>query len=135
MKKLFTTRYSDRSVSFAALIMRLVFGGLMIPYGFNKLFHFAKMSATFADPFHIGHSPSLILVIFAEFFCAIFVVLGLFTRPACIPLIVTMSVVVFHVNHGNIFGKGELATLYMAGFIALLFTGPGKMSLDRLLGK
>ena len=135
MKKLFTTAYSDPGLSFAILLLRLTCGGLMVPYGFNKFTHFASKSQTFSDPLHIGHAPSLVLVIFAELFCAIFVGTGLLTRLACLPLIITMCVVVFHVHHGRITGDGEVAALFLAGFIAILFTGPGKISIDRLIGK
>lgn len=107
----------------------------MIPHGYQKLMNFAAKSSTFTDPFHIGHPVSMALVIFAEFFCAIFVVMGLFTRLACIPLIIAMTAVVFYAHHADFFGKGEHGALFLGGFIALLFTGPGKISLDRLIGK
>ena len=57
------------------------------------------------------------------------------TRLAAIPLIIAMSVAVFFSHHGRIFGDGEHAALYLAGYMALLFTGPGKISMDRLIGK
>jgi uncharacterized membrane protein YphA (DoxX/SURF4 family) len=31
-------------------------------------------------------------------------------------------------------GDGQQATLFLAGYIALLFCGPGKISFDRMLG-
>ncbi|MEO7924255.1 MAG: DoxX family protein [Chitinophagaceae bacterium] len=135
MKRLFSTKYSDRSISFSLLLLRLALGGLMIPHGYKKLMNFATKSASFTDPFHIGGPASMSLTIFAEFFCAIFIVLGLMTRLACIPLIVAMSVAVFISHQGEVFGDGEQAALYLAGFVALLFTGPGKISVDRLIGK
>lgn len=135
MKKLFSTRFSDTSASIALLVLRIGLGVMMIPHGYNKLVNFASKSATFADPFHIGSSTTLILVIFAEFFCASLLVLGLLTRFACIPLIATMSVALFHSHNGQIFGAGEKAGLYLAGFIALVLMGPGKISTDRLIGK
>lgn len=137
MKRLFSTKYSDNSLSFALLLLRITLGGLIIPYGYMKMTHFAQWSSGFTDPFHVGSTASYILVIFAEFFCGIFVVLGLMTRFATIPLIITMAVVVFYVNHGHFTGdKQEIVpTLFLAGFIALLFTGPGKISMDRLIGK
>jgi putative oxidoreductase len=47
-----------------------------------------------------------------------------------------MSVVVFYSHHGQVFlTKGELPALYLAGFLALFFTGPGKWSIDRLIWK
>ena len=135
MKKLFSTKYSDRSVSFALLLLRLSLGGLMIPHGYQKLMSFASKSSGFFDPFHIGGPASMSLTIFAEFFCAIFIVLGLMTRLACVPLITAMSVALFYAHHGEVFGDGEHAALYLLGYAALFFTGPGKISMDRLIGK
>lgn len=135
MKKLFSINYSDNGITLAALILRLALGALMIPHGFNKLMNFSSKSSTFTDPFHIGHPTSMALVIFAEFFCAVFILMGLFTRLACIPLIVAMSVALFHAHNGDFFGKGEHAALYLGGFVALLLIGPGKVSLDKLIGK
>jgi putative oxidoreductase len=97
--------------------------------------HFAQKAPRFADPFHIGSTTSLSLVVFAEFFCSAFIILGLFTRLACIPLIIAMSVALFIANKGAFFGVGEAAGLFLACFITLLFTGPGKVSLDRFIGK
>lgn len=134
MKRLFSIKYSDNGITFATLLLRLAMGGLIIPHGYSKLINFAAKSSTFTDPFHIGHATSMALVIFAEFFCGVFVVLGLFTRLACIPLIITMAVIVFLINKGN-FGEAELAALFLAGFMALLFTGAGKISIDKLIGK
>jgi putative oxidoreductase len=135
MKKLFSTRYSDTAINLGLLLFRLSLGGLMIPHGYKKLMNFAAKSSTFTDPFGIGSPFSMSMAIFAEFFCAILIVLGLLTRVACIPLIIAMGVAVFVSHDGEIFGEGEHAALYLAGFIALLFTGPGKLSLDRLVGK
>jgi len=107
----------------------------MIPHGFKKLMTFAAKSPAFSDPFHIGGPASMSLTIFAEFFCAIFILAGLMTRLACIPLIIAMSVAIFYAHHGKVFGDGQDATLFLAGYLALLFTGPGKISIDRLIGK
>ncbi|MEO7982854.1 MAG: DoxX family protein [Bacteroidota bacterium] len=135
MKKLFSTKYSNNGLSFSLLMLRLSLGGLMIPHGYQKLQSFAAKSAGFSDPFHIGGPASMSLTIFAELFCAVLIVLGLMTRLACIPLIIAMSVAVFYSHHGQIWGDGEHAALYLFGFIALLFTGPGKVSMDKLIGK
>ena len=107
----------------------------MLPHGYQKLMNFAAKSSGFADPFHIGGPASMSLTIFAEFFCAVFILIGLMTRLATIPLIVAMSVAVFVAHKGQVFGDGEHAALYLAGYITLLFTGPGKISMDKLIGK
>jgi len=135
MKKLFSTRYSDQSISISLFLLRLAVGGLMIPHGYQKLLNFGTKSAGFTDPFHIGGPASMSLVIFAEFFCAGLLLLGLATRLATIPLIITMSVALFIAHKGEIFGDGEHAAMYLAGYLILLFVGPGKISVDKMIGK
>lgn len=136
MKGLFSTRCSDSAFSFAMLVLRVGAGSLMmVNHGFDKLMHFSAKAAHFADPFGIGSTTSLAMMVFAEFFCAVFIILGLFTRLACIPLIIGMGVALFYAHSGDFFGKGEAAGLFLVCFVTLLFTGPGKASLDNFIGK
>lgn len=135
MKKLFSTKYSNQSVAISLFLLRLTLGALMIPHGYQKLVNFAAKSSGFTDPFHIGGPASMSLMIFAEFFCAVLIVLGLMTRLAAIPLVIGMSVALFHAHNGEVFGNGEKAALYLAGFLVILLMGPGKISVDRLIGK
>ncbi len=136
MKKLFSIRTSDSAFTFATFLLRVVAGSLMLMnHGLDKLMHFADKAGRFADPFGIGSTTSLALTVFAEFFCAAFIILGLFTRLAVIPLIIAMSVALFYAEKGQVFGDGESATLYLACFLAILLLGPGKASLDKFIGK
>ena len=136
MKKLFSIKYSDNAVSFASLLLRIALGIMILPHGFSKLMSFATKSGTFPDPFHIGSTASISLVIFAEVFCAVFIILGLFTRLACIPLIIDMAVAMsFATHHWQVFGDGEKEALFLAASTTLLFIGPGKISVDRFIGK
>jgi putative oxidoreductase len=135
MKKLFSIKYSDNGIALGTLVLRIALGGLVIPHGYEKLISFAARSSTFADPFHIGHPVSMALAIFAEFFCGVFILIGFFTRFACIPLIISMGAALFYVHKLDFFDSGEKATLFMLGYIALLFTGPGKISIDKFIGK
>lgn len=135
MKKLFSSNYSEGAMSFALFLLRLTMGGLVIPHGYDKLMKFSTMSKMFIDPFHIGKSTTLMLVIFAELFCGALVLMGLATRLAAAVLVISFSVAVFKAHNGQIFGVGEHAALFLGGFLTLLFTGPGRFSLDRLIGK
>ena len=136
MKKLFSTRTTESSLAFALFLLRAGFGSAMlVNHGLDKLIHFADKASRFSDPLNIGSTTSLALVVFAEFFCAAFVILGLFTRLATIPLIIAMSFALFYSNNGNFFGRGELPGLFLLAFLAILFTGPGRLSLDRFIGK
>jgi putative oxidoreductase len=134
--KIISTKYSHTAFSIALFVLRVTLGVVMLgAHGYTKLQHFSKFSASFADPFHLGSVTSLSLDIFAEFFCSCLIILGLFTRLACIPLIIAMTVALFYAHHGDVFGMGERATIFLGGFITVLLLGPGKLSVDRLIAK
>jgi putative oxidoreductase len=135
MRKLLSTKYSAGAFSAAMLILRLGLGILMMHHGYQKLIHFGDMQSKFMNFMGIGSSMSLALVVFAEFFCSLFLILGLFTRLAAIPLIIATCVMVFKAHNGDVFGDGETAALYLTGYLVLLFVGPGRVSVDSMIGK
>ena len=135
MKKLMSIQYNPLALNTSMLLLRLTLGILMMAHGYDKLIHLNEYKTTFLNFLGIGSTGSLLLVVFAEFFCALFIVIGLFTRIVAIPLIITMAVVVFQVNNLDFFGKAELGSLYLAGFLVLLMCGPGKVSVDGIAGK
>jgi putative oxidoreductase len=135
MKKLLSTKYSAGAFNTAMLLLRVSVGILMMMHGYDKLVHFAKYQNDFTNFLGIGSTMSLALVVFAEFFCSLFIILGLFTRPATIPLIITMCVVIFKINHGNVFIEYEKPPLYLICYLVLLLLGPGKVSVDSMTGK
>ncbi len=130
MKRLFTTGYSTFSINLATLILRIGLGVLMIPtYGYGKWLNFQTKQDSFYDFLGLGGSISMGLAIFSELFCSIFLILGLFTRLATIPLIITMLVVI-SVHDWNLFDKHELAPAFLTGYLAILLLGPGRYSID-----
>ncbi|MEO6818812.1 MAG: DoxX family protein [Ginsengibacter sp.] len=130
MKRIFSTKYNHNALNFGLLLLRVMLGILLMKHGYDKLSNFDVLKHSFGSFMGMSSMLSLSLIIFAEFFCSLFLVLGLFTRFACIPIIVGMAVVVFVANGGHIFGKGETPVMYLAAAITILFTGPGKFSLD-----
>ena len=135
MKKLLSTNYSAGAFNFAMLLLRLVFGILLMNHGYGKLVHFNETAQHMPSLFGIGSTITTALVVFAEFFCALFVALGLFTRLACIPVIICMGYALFKAHNGTVFGQGEMATLFMTAYFTLLIIGPGKISVDGMIGK
>ena len=91
---------------------------------------FSDEPLQFADPLGVGVPASLGLATFAEILCSLLIMVGLFTRLAAIPLIVTMLVAAFLVNLPGGLAKMEMTLLYLAVFVALALTGPGWYSLD-----
>lgn len=144
-------RASAVSASIGLLILRLGMGGFMMTHGWGKALMLKNGQAEMmGDPIGIGPMASLVLVTFAEFVCAFLIVIGLGTRLAAIPLVFAMGVAAF-VAHGSdpwtmsaaaeAFFKGESeswaskepALLFLIPFLALLFTGPGRISFDALI--
>lgn len=89
----------------------------------------------FSDPLGIGAETSFYLVLFAEGICFLFVILGLFTRLALIPLIIAMFVAVFVFHANSPFGDYEMSLIYFFGFVALFLIGPGTYSIDERFRK
>lgn len=135
MSKLMSTNYTTGSFNLATLLLRLCCGGLIIPHGYQKLVHFSTYKPQFMNLFGIGQGTTLGLVIFAELICGCLLLIGLLTRFAAIPLVITMGVALFMAHHGDIFDTGEKAALFLAGFLAILIVGPGKISVDGMAGK
>jgi len=135
MRKLLSTKYSAGAFNTAMLVLRLGIGIMMMAHGYDKLIHFGDLQHKFMNFMGIGSTMSLALVVFAEFFCSLFLIIGLFTRLAAIPLIIATCVMVFKAHNGDVFGDGQTAALYLTAYLVLLFVGPGRVSVDSMIGK
>jgi len=136
MKRFFSTNYTENSFNLAAFLLRLTFGVLIfMDHGYGKLAHFNTMQATFFDPFHIGHRWSLVLVLIAEILCSLLLVLGLFTRLAALILVISLAVAAFLFHKGQPLAQHEPALLYLTAFFSILLVGPGKISVDSMMGR
>ncbi|NIG53751.1 DoxX family protein [Chitinophaga sp. Cy-1792] len=133
MRKLFSASFTNGAVDFSMLILRVVFGGLILLHGWPLLINFAAKKNSFPDPLHIGHTTWLSLTIFAEVACAAFVIIGLLTRLAAVPLIICMAVTIFVVHAHEPLLRNEQSVMFLAAFTVTLFTGPGRVSLDNLI--
>jgi putative oxidoreductase len=125
--------------SIGLLALRLGFGGYMMTHGWGKLQMVINgQFDQFGDPIGLGNTLSLILAMLAEFFCALLVAIGLGTRVAAVPVVMTMATAAF-VVHGNdpwtMSGGAskEPALLFFTAFLTLVFTGAGRFSFDALI--
>lgn len=151
MRFVFDPGTDDRLSSIGLLVLRLGIAGSMITHGWGKLHMvLGGQFDQFGDPIGLGPWLSLVLTMSAEFICAILVMLGLATRIAAAPVVFAMGVAAF-VVHGNdpwtmaegarLFMTGEAqswasrqpALLYLIPFLALIFTGAGRFSIDALI--
>lgn len=122
---------SEMKNDLSLLMIRVFIGGMMLfSHGLPKLMSYSEKANMFPDPIGVGPQMSLVLAIFAEFFCSIAIILGLFTRLATLPLITTMLVAVVIVHGADPWMKKEFGLLYLIFFLVLLISGPGRWSVD-----
>ncbi len=122
---------ASKNIGFSLLVLRVgVSISMIYLHGYPRLVNFSKISSEFADPLGFGAETSLALVVFAEFFCSLFLIIGLFTRWSCIPLIITMIVATCIINGGKGFIFQEKSFVYLIYYISLLINGGGCFSLD-----
>lgn len=131
---LFPQSFRGNGVSLLILALRLFFGILFFTHGFDKLANFNELLPNFPDVLGFGSYMSLMVSIFCEFCCSLFLIAGLLVRLTVIPMMIAMAVAFFDV-HDGMFPEGELALIYLIMFIILYITGPGKFSIDYLIDK
>lgn len=127
----YSTNLNLKNTDLGILILRLAAGGLMLTHGLPKLNKlFAGGELVFADPMGVGVELSLTLAVFAEIICATLIIIGLGTRLAAIPLIITMFIAAFIFHGADSFNAKELSLFYLLVYIVLAIIGSGKYSLD-----
>jgi putative oxidoreductase len=132
------------ALSTGLLIGRLILGLSMTAHGSQKLFgwfggHGLAGTAGFLES--IGYRPGRLFATAAalgEVGSGLLVALGLFNPlgEAIMISVMLVAMMMAHWQHGFFATDNgiELPLLYMAGAVALAFTGPGAYSLDAALG-
>jgi len=134
IKQLFRVNNAPVSTDIALLLIRVGFGVLMLTHGVPKLgMLFSGEPVQFLPLFGLSAKTSLALAATAELGGSILLILGLGTRLAAIPLIFTMLVAVFVAHASDPLSVKEPAIHYLLVYFALLFTGSGRYSIDKLL--
>lgn len=131
-------------VSSGLLAARLVLGSLMAAHGAQKMFGWfggPGLKGTAAGMEHLGFRPGLPFAVAAggtELVSGVLVALGLLgpVGPALMVSVMLVAAVSAHLKNGLWAQNGgyELALLYGAVALALVFTGPGAYSADAVLG-
>jgi putative oxidoreductase len=145
MRRLFAT-----NDNLSGFIVRVALGCVMLPHGLQKLFGwlggpgFGKAMSMFTTQMHIPAVIAL-LVIVAESFGALGLILGFCARVAAFGILCDMVGAVAMVHWSNGFfmnwmgkqpGEGfEYHILAIGMALAILIDGAGRWSVDRVIGK
>lgn len=145
MKNLLLNKVFSTNDEYAALAIRVPLGIIFMAHGAQKLFGWFGgygLEATGQWMASIGLEPGYILALLAgagEFFGGLFILLGLLTRPAALVLAFTMIVAILsvHIQNGLFMSNNgyEFGLALLSGSIALIFSGAGNVSLDRVVLK
>jgi putative oxidoreductase len=123
--------------SLALLVARLTVGVLFVSTGWGKVHNLASVTEYFGELHIPAPAFNATLASWTELVGGMLLVLGLASRLAALPLMVTMTVAIctalLDKIHGlpDLFGQVEWTYLVLL-FIVVVF-GPGKASLDALL--
>lgn len=133
MKTAINKGYAETGIG----LLRIAFGLMLtLVHGWPTLNGFIEGAHdSYPDPLGIGSYLTMGLMAFAEFFCALLVSLGLYTRLALIPLVTGFAVAFFVQHAADPFGYKELPFHYLLVFTILLIAGPGNFTLASLLRK
>ncbi len=135
MLKLLNLSFLPKSTDFGLLILRLALGfSMLLLHGRGKLLNFAATAEKFPALFGLPSNVNAGLAVFAEVFCSALLIAGFLTRFAALMLTVTMATAFILVHKASLVpgpGSGELAMVYLIGYVTLLFAGAGKISVDR----
>ena len=129
----------DKQRGIALLLARLAVGLVFMSTGWGKIHSVAKVTEFFASLHIPAPGFHAVVVGWSELLCGTALVIGLMTRLATIPLIVSMIVAILTAKRGDIHGFFDLVAFeeftYLIILIVIAILGPGAIALDHLLAK
>jgi putative oxidoreductase len=138
-KRLLRLDFLPASADCGLLLLRVWLGlSMLLIHGMLKLQDFAGTVSTFHEKMGIPKAAAAAAVL-AESVAAVFLVIGFATRWAALALAATMGVAFTFVHKWVLKqgdpGSGELAFIYLGGFLAIFLAGAGRWSVDAKLGR
>ncbi|AKJ99516.1 MULTISPECIES: DoxX family protein [Pseudomonas] len=138
INKIMSTR-----AGYGLTVLRIAVGIIFAAHGSQKLFGLFGgygLAGTAQWMESIGLTPGYLMATLAggtEFFAGLALIIGLLTRPAALGLAFLSLVAIFSVHIGNglfMANNGyEFALALLAGSVAILVEGAGKLSVDRAI--
>lgn len=121
------------------LLMRLFLGYFFLETGWGKIHNLDGMAERFTEWGIPAPAFNAALSGWTEFLGGLLILVGLFTRLVSIPMFINMVVALLAVRLKKVSGIDDFVELdeplYALGFLWLFFSGPGWVSLDRILDR
>ena len=130
---------AKKTDSLALLVARLTVGVLFVFTGWGKVNNLAKITEYFTELGIPMPGFNAVLASYTELVCGFLLVIGLASRLATVPLVITMIVAILTAKRSELHSVPDLFGLVEWTYIAILLVifalGPGKIALDALVEK
>jgi putative oxidoreductase len=127
----------DRLRWLAPLVGRLAVGLLFASTGWGKVHDIPKVTRFFTELGIPAPGFHAVLVGYSELVCGSLLVLGLFTRLATVPLVVSMIVAIATAKRSELHGLFDLVGFdeftYLCVLVMIALLGPGPASFDAMI--
>ena len=142
IKRMFLYSAGLTFTNMARLFMRLFTGVMFMRFGIRQIAQFNELALSFPSVFGMGAEVSLLVMILIEIICSTLIILGLFTRFAIIPPMVSMVIaecvlVQELMAQTNVTFQSSqiifLPIMFLGIFLFMMLAGPGKISLDYII--
>jgi putative oxidoreductase len=121
------------------LLVRASLAAVFVPSGWGKLHDLGKVSEFFTELGIPAPAFNATLVAISELGCGLLLLVGVLSRLAAIPLIISMTVATITAKRDEITGIAALLAIdeviYVVMAIVILVLGAGRLSIDGLLGR
>ncbi len=140
-KYLFLNSAGHTYSNLSRLFIRLFVGIMFLQFGIRQIIHFDVMRNAFPPTLGMDSETSLIIMICIEVICSAMIMLGILTRLATVPPIISMilaEIYIFMNTTGMPYElqwmqPGYLPIMFLGIFFYLILSGPGKISFDYLI--
>ncbi len=132
-KSIFRADFLPTSADVGLLVLRVWIGAsLLMLHGMGKWERLMGDEIRFASVFGLSPTMSLALAVLGEAIAPMLLIIGFASRWAALLSAITMFMAL---NVGHAFAlsgdsSGELPFIFLAGFLTLVITGPGRFSID-----
>lgn len=117
---------ADISLPLGLLFLRVSAAVLLLQiHGLPKLFNWSTELQRIEDPFGLGTTLTLAMAVFAEVICPVLLILGVFARLACLPVLAVLGVALVVVHPEWSLEQAQFAWLFTVLYAGLAITGPG----------
>jgi putative oxidoreductase len=132
-KTVFRADFLPASTDVGLALLRVWLGAsLLMLHGMGKWQRLMGEEIQFVSVFGLTPTVSLALAVIGEMVAPLLLIVGFASRWAALLAAITMATA-FFVGHSLALSgdsSGELAFIYLAGFVTLVITGPGRFSVD-----